>query len=163
MGAAVILAGVHDVPLEQIAKLTSLAARGLIPAVALAAVGFCVGLQARHTAAAIGVLLGYLFLWFVRNALLYELPWAQRLTPLTPEGNLSAVVGNGSTYEVVVDPADLRNDGAPRQACPRDGFWVAVVGVLVVVTGLVFRRRDITSPPRPPEGLRCRRRGRLTR
>ena len=67
LGAAVVLAGVHDVPLEEIGKLTALAARGLIPAVALAAVGFCVGLLARHTAAAIGVLLGYLFLWFVRN------------------------------------------------------------------------------------------------
>ena len=24
------------------------------------------------------------------------------------------------------------------------GYWVAVVGVLAVVTGLVFRRRDVT-------------------
>ena len=107
LGAAVILAGVHDVPLEQIGKLTGLAARGLIPAVALAAVGFCVGLLARHTAAAIGVLLGYLFLWFVRNALLAELPWAQKLTPWTPEGNLSAVVGNGSQLRGGGRPADL--------------------------------------------------------
>ena len=51
----------------------ALSARGLIPAVALAAVGFCVGLLARHTAAAIGVLLGYLFLWFVRNGPLSQL------------------------------------------------------------------------------------------
>ena len=24
------------------------------------------------------------------------------------------------------------------------GYWAAVVGVLVVVTGLIFRRRDVT-------------------
>ena len=120
LGAAVILAGIHDVPVEQIGKLTALGARGLIPAVALAAVGFCVGLLARHTAAAIGVLLGYLVLWFVRNGPLSQLAWAQRLTPWTPEGNLSAVVGNGSTYEVLRRRADLRIGGAPHQPRPRD-------------------------------------------
>ena len=107
-------------------------------------VGFCAGLLARHTAAAIGVLLGYLVLWFIRNGPLSQLAWAQRLAPWTPEGNLSAVVGDGSTYEVLVD--EQTYEFAERQISLAHGigYWVAVVGVLVVVTGLVFRRRDVT-------------------
>jgi ABC-2 type transport system permease protein len=139
-----MLAGMHDVPLEQVGKLTALGARGLIPAVALAAAGFCVGLLARHTAAAIGVLLGYLFLWFVRNALLAERPWAQRLTPWTPEGNLTAVVGNGSNYEVVVDERTYQTVEGHISLAHGIGYWVAVVGVLAAFTGLIFRRRDVT-------------------
>lgn len=144
LGAAVVLARAHDVPLEQIAKLTAMTARGLIPAVALAVIGFCVGLIARHTAAAIGVLLGYLFLWFVRNALLAELPWAQKLTPWTPEGNLSAVVGNGSTYGVVIDEQTYETVERHISLAHGIGYWAVVVGVLAVITGLIFRRRDVT-------------------
>ncbi len=144
LGAAVVLAGIHDVPVEEIGKLMALSARGLIPAVALAAVGFCAGLLSRHTAAAIGVLLGYLFLWFVRNGPLSQLAWAQRLTPWTPEGNLSAVVGNGSTYEVVVDEQTYETVERHISLAHGIGYWVALVAVLAVVTGLVFRSRDVT-------------------
>ena len=112
--------------------------------IALAAVGFCAGLLARHTAAAIGVLLAYLFLWFVRNGPLSQLAWAQRLTPWTPEGNLSAVVGNGSTYEVLVDKQAFEFAERHISLAHGIGYWVALVGVLAVVPGLVFRRRDVT-------------------
>ena len=160
LGAAVILAGIHDVPVAEIGELMALSARGLIPAVALAAVGFCVGLLARHTAAAIGVLLGYLFLWFVRNGPLSQLAWAQRLTPWTPEGNLSAVVGNGSTYEV------RRSTSRPTKCVERHislahgiGYWVARRrrAGRRHRTGLSSPRRDLTAatagpPAVPPPG-----------
>ena len=55
-------------------------------------VGFCIGMIGRHTAAAIGGLLGYLFVWFVRNAMLSGPPGPQRLTPWTPGGQPAAVV-----------------------------------------------------------------------
>ena len=75
-----------------------LAARCLALPVILAALGFAVGLITRNTAAALGVLLGYLVVWFVRNALLSSQAWAQTLTPWSIEGNLSAFVDHGTTY-----------------------------------------------------------------
>ncbi len=143
LGAAVVLARIHTVPLEEMSKVMSMAGRGLIPAVALAAVGFCVGLVARHTAAAIGVLLGYLFVWFVRSALLSDRPWAQLLTPWTPEANLSAVVNNGTRYEVVTNIQTY--ESVTRQVSLTHGivYWAVLVAALAVISGVIFRRRDV--------------------
>lgn len=65
-------------------------------------IGFCVGLMTRHTAAALGVLLDYLFIWVARTGVLSQLEWAQRLTPGAAEANLAAIVENGHTYEIPV-------------------------------------------------------------
>jgi hypothetical protein len=54
------------------------------------------------------------------------------------------VIGNGASYEVVVDPQTYETVERQISLAHGIGFWVAVVGVLVVVTGLVFRRRDVT-------------------
>ena len=82
--------GCYDVPVVEARRRLSPPRAGVSwSPIALAVVGFCIGLLARHTAAAIGVLLGYLFVWFVRNGILGGSGWAARLTPWTPEGNIS--------------------------------------------------------------------------
>ena len=88
---AVVFARAGDVPDDRLRERRSAwpAAAWPLPVV-LAVLGFAIGLVARHTAAAIGVLLGYLVVWFVRNAVLGEQAWAQKLTPWSPEGNMAA-------------------------------------------------------------------------
>ena len=41
--------------------------------------------------------------WFVRIGPLGSLAWAQRSTPWTPDGNISAIVDHGYTYSVPVE------------------------------------------------------------
>ena len=132
-----------------ITGLAATAARGLLVAVALAAVGFCVGLLTRHTAAAIGVLLGYLFVWFVRNVFLGEQAWSQRLTPLAPEANIAAIVHKVSVYEVPVRTLTtdgLNVDFVEHTVSLTHGllYWAVLLLVVVGATWLVFRRRDVT-------------------
>ena len=124
LGGALFLAGLYDIPVIKLADQWPCCGRGVLVAVALAVVGFCIGLVGRHTAAAIGVLLGYLFVWFVRNAILSEAEWAQRLTPWTPEGNLAAIVNGGYQYFVpirTVGPEGVERGlpGADGQPHPR--------------------------------------------
>ena len=98
--AALVIARAYDLPVGRLTAELGMLGRGVLVAVALAVLGFCIGTIGRHTAAAIGALLGYLFVWFVRSAMLSEAAWAQRLTPWTPEGNLAAVVKGGHQYFV---------------------------------------------------------------
>ena len=149
LGGAVFLAGLYDIPVTKLAAQTSMLGRGVLVAIALAVVGFCVGLVGRHTAAAIGVLLGYLFVWFVRNAILAEAEWAQRLTPWTPEGNLAAIVNRGYQYYVpvrYVAPEGVSIDYVERTVSLTHGlvFWAAVTAVIIVGSALIFRRRDVS-------------------
>jgi ABC-2 type transport system permease protein len=148
LGAAVVLARLHDVPVTKLAVSAAMLGRGVLVAVALATVGFCLGLVGRHTAAAIGVLLGYLFVWFVRNAILTEAEWAQRLTPWTPEGNLAAIVNRGHRYYVPVrsvGPDGVGIDYVERTIGLTHGlvFWAVVLAVIIVGSALIFRRRDV--------------------
>lgn len=128
--------------------LVAQAGRGLLVAVALAVVGFCVGLVTRHTAAAIGVLVGYLFVFFVRTGILYNQAWAQELTRWSPEGNLTAIVAKGTTFQVPRNT--LTDEGISVEYLERtislgDGlvYWAALLAVLVAASLLIFRRRDI--------------------
>ena len=123
--------------------------RGVLAAVALGVLGFCLGTLGRHTAAAIGALLGYLFVWFVRNAILSESAWAQRLTPWTPEGNLAAVVRGRHQYFVptrTVGPEGISVDYLARTVSLTHGllYWAVLLTVVVVGTAVIFRRRDVT-------------------
>lgn len=149
LAAAVGLVRIHGGQVSGLSQLAQTGGRGTAVAVALAAVGFCVGLLSRHTAAAIGVLLGYLFIWFVRVGLLGELSFAQRLTPWSPEGNLQAIVENGHKYFVPI--RRLTAEGEVVDSVERTislahgiGYWAALLVVVVVGALLVFRRRDVT-------------------
>jgi ABC-2 type transport system permease protein len=148
LGSAVLLARLYHIPVTKLADQTSMLGRGVLVGVALAVVGFCVGLVGRHTAAAIGVLLGYLFVWFVRNAILSEAQWAQRLTPWTPEGNLAAIVNRGYQYYLPIRSVGADGVGvdyAQRTVGFTHGliFWAVLLAVMIVGSALVFRHRDV--------------------
>jgi len=147
--AAVVLARRHGLSPGGLGAELGMLGRGVLVAVALAVVGFCLGTIGRHTAAAIGALLGYLFVWFVRSAILSQSAWAQRLTPWAPEANLAAVVKGSHQYFVPtrsVDPEGISIDYVERTVSLTHGlvYWAVLLSVLVVVTELVFRRRDVS-------------------
>jgi ABC-2 type transport system permease protein len=149
LAAAVALVRLHGGQVSGLTQLAQTGGRGTAVAVALAAVGFCVGLLSRHTAAAIGVLLGYLFIWFVRVGLLSQLGLAQRLTPWSPEGNLQAIVENGHKYFVPIRRLTVEGetlDAVERTISLAHGvvYWAVLLLVVVVGALLVFRRRDVT-------------------
>lgn len=149
LGCAIFLARLHNTPVTKVAEQVSMLGRGVLVAIALAVVGFCLGLVGRHTAAAIGVLLGYLFVWFVRNAILADRAWAQRLTPWTPEANLAAIVNRGYEYYLpirTVGPEGVGMEYVERSVSLTHGlvFWGVVLAVIIVGSALIFRRRDVT-------------------
>jgi ABC-2 type transport system permease protein len=147
--AALVLARRYDLAVGPLGDELGMLGRGVLVAVALAVVGFCLGTIGRHTAAAIGGLLGYLFVWFVRNAILSESAWAQRLTPWTPEGNLAAVVNGNHQYSVpvrTVGPEGLSIDYVERTVSLTHGlvYWAVLLTVILLVTAVIFRRRDVS-------------------
>jgi ABC-2 type transport system permease protein len=149
LAAAVTLIRIHNGQVSGLTKLAQTGGRGTAIAVALAAVGFCVALISRHTAAAIGVLLGYLFIWFVRVGPLGELSFAQRLTPWSPEANLQAIVENGHKYAIPIHRLAEEGeivDTVERTISLGHGivYWAVLLVVVVVGSLLVFRRRDVT-------------------
>lgn len=146
--AALVLARTYDLPVGRLSTQLGMLGRGVLVAMALAVLGFCIGTIGRHTAAAIGTLLGYLFVWFVRNGMLGQSSWAQRLTPWTPEGTLAAVVENGHRYYVPVQsvgPDGVSVDYLERTVSLTHGlvYWAVLLAVVIAVTALVFRRRDV--------------------
>lgn len=149
VGSAVAFAVAHDQPLDGLAKVVRLGARSVQLPVILATLGLCIGLLARHTAAAIGVLLGYLVIWFVRNLMLADVGWAQRLSPWAPEANLGALIGNGVTYTVPVEritPEGPTIDEIERHLSLAHGvtYWAVLLLVVVIGTGTIFRHRDVS-------------------
>ena len=148
IAAVVGVARLHDVPVVKLPSLFAMAGRGVLVALALAVFGFCIGLLGRHTAAAIGALLGYLFVWFVRNGILSGTGWAARLTPWSPEGNLSAIVTKKHLYYVPtqrVTAEGVQFEEVERSVSLFHGlaYWGILLAVIIVGTALVFRRRDV--------------------
>jgi ABC-2 type transport system permease protein len=146
---ALVLARRYGLSVGSLTGELGMLGRGVLAAVALGVLGFCIGMIGRHTAAAIGALLGYLFVWFVRNAILSESAWAQRLTPWTPEGNLAAVVRGSHQYFVpsrTVGPNGMSIDYLERTVSLTHGlvYWAVLLTVVIVGTAVIFRRRDVT-------------------
>jgi ABC-2 type transport system permease protein len=149
IGGVVGVAYVLDVPVVKLPSLFAMAGRGVLVAVALAVLGFCIGLLGRHTAAAIGTLLGYVFIWFVRNGIFGGSSWAARLTPWTPEGNISAIVTKKHLYYVpnqTVTPDGVEFSEIERSVSLVHGltYWGLLLAVIIVATALVFRHRDVS-------------------
>jgi ABC-2 type transport system permease protein len=146
---AALLTSVHGGEVSGLQARLSMAGRGVAVAGALAVVGFCMGLITRHTAAALGVLLGYLFVWFIRNAVLAEQAWAQRLTPWAPEANLAAIVNNGFQYATPVKKlteGGLSVEYLQREVSVVHGavYWTVLLAGLIFLALLIFQRRDVT-------------------
>jgi ABC-2 type transport system permease protein len=147
--AALVVARRYGLSVGELTAELGMLGRGVLVAVALGVLGFCIGTIGRHTAAAIGALLGYLFVWFVRNAILAESTWAQRLTPWTPEANLAAVVRGKHQYFVptrTIGPDGMSIDYLERSVSLTHGlvYWAVLLAVVIVGTAVIFRRRDVT-------------------
>jgi ABC-2 type transport system permease protein len=149
LGMAVLLTSLHGGDVTTLRPWLALGGRGVTVAGSLAVIGFCVGSMTRHTAAALGVLLGYLFVWFIRSGPLSQFEWAARLTRWSPEGNLAAIVENGHTYGVPV--RTLTEGGVSIEYVERTlslahgvAYWAVLLAVVIVAALLLFRRRDVT-------------------
>lgn len=147
-GAVLTLAHLHGSRVESIRELAGMGARSVVPVVVLAVVGFCLGLLTRHTAAAVGVLLASVVVWFVRVGPLSSLAWAHRITPWTPEGNIAAIVDRGYRYTVPVEratPDGLTVDFMQQTVSLTHGavYWSIVLPLIVLGSLLIFRRRDV--------------------
>ena len=145
---ALVLAHLHGSRVESVRELVEMGARSVLSVVVLAIFGFCIGLLSRRTAGAIGVLLALVVVWFVRIGPLSSLPWAQRITPWTPDGNILAIVDHGYTYSVPVEraPADGVNfDLIEHSVSLTHGvaYWSIILALLITCSLLTFRRRDV--------------------
>jgi ABC-2 type transport system permease protein len=149
LGIAVLLTSLHGGEVTTLRPWLALGGRGVTVAGGLAVIGFCVGLMTRHTAAALGVLLGYLFIWFIRSGPLSQFEWAARLTRWSPEGNLAAIVENGHKYGVPVrrlTEGGVSIEYVERTVSLTQGvvYWAVLLAVMIVAALLLFRRRDVT-------------------
>ena len=93
VASSVAVTALHGQPLTGLDQVVSMAARGVVVVAIFGVLGFCIGLLTGSTGATVGVLLGGIFLVFVRSVLVFSSSWAQRLSPWSPEVNLSAILG----------------------------------------------------------------------
>ena len=148
VSAALVLARLHGSPIESLTEIAAMGLRSVLAVVGLTVLGFCAALLTRHTAGAIGVLLGYVVVWFVRKGPLNSLAWAQRLTPWTPEAGLAAIVGHGYSYSVPIEnvtPDGARIEWVERTVSLTHGavYWSILLTLAIIGSLLIFRRRDV--------------------
>ena len=146
--AAAVLARLYGSPIESFAELGAMGGRGVLAVIGLTVLGFCAALVTRHTAGAIGVLLGYAVLWFVRSGPLGSLAWAQRLTPWTPEASLAAIVEHGYAYSVPIEkvtPEGASVEWVEQTVSLTHGaiYWSILITLVIIGSLLIFRRRDV--------------------
>jgi ABC-2 type transport system permease protein len=146
--AAFVLARLHGSAIASLGDLAEMGARSMLAVVGLAVLGFCLGLVTRHTAAAMGILLAFVVVSFVRVGPFSSLAWAQRITPWTPEGNMAAILERGYTYYVPVEK--VTPDGVNIEFIEHNlslihgsTYWAIILAVLVTSSILIFRRRDV--------------------
>ncbi len=140
------LALIHRQPLTGLDQAVATAGRGVGVVVVLGVLGFCIGLLTGSTGASIGVLLAGLFLTYLRMILSYSTTWAEHLAPWSPEVNLAAILDGGTTYPVSTGPGADSSEYATRSLSLAHGlgYWAVLLAVLIAVTWLVFRRRDVS-------------------
>lgn len=148
VGVSALLTTVHGQPVTGLGDVAAMAARGSVVTVVFGVLGYCLGLLTGSTGATIGVLLGGIFALYVRLIFTYTARWAQHLSPWSPDVNLQAVLNNGTTYVVSTGAAPT---GADYDVADKTlglvhgiGYWAVLLAALVLVTSLVFRRRDVT-------------------
>ena len=127
----------------------ALAGRGVLVGVVAVLIGFGIAMLTRHTIAAVGAVLSYLFLSFVYNILVFALPAVQGAQAALPENHALALLNNGHTYYTSVNERTDSGQFEQRQvehtiSMAESGvYWVVLLGVLVAVALAVFRRRDV--------------------
>jgi ABC-2 type transport system permease protein len=148
VGVSAVVTTLHDQPLTGLGAMVAMAGRGMVVVTVFGVLGSCIGTLTGSTGASIGVLLGGIFLTYVRLILAFSSRWAERLSPWSPEVNLAAILDRGTTYQVSAGPgAPVDSGGYVDKALSFGhgmGYWAVVVAVLIVAAFLVFRRRDVT-------------------
>jgi ABC-2 type transport system permease protein len=148
LAGALVVARLYGSRVESLRQLAELGVRSLLAVIGLTVLGFCIALVTRHTAGAIGVLLGYSVLFFLRMGILRERAWVQHLTPWTPEWNLAAVVADGYEYSVPVEkvtPGGAYIQFVQHTVSLTHGaiYWGVLLAVVIAGSQLIFRRRDV--------------------
>lgn len=146
--ATVGLARLYGSPIGSLSNIGAMGARSVVAVVAITVLGFSAALVTRHTAGAIGVLLGYVVVWFVRSGPLSSLAWAQRMTPWTPEASLAAIVQHGFHYTMPIEkltPEGVSIEWVERTVSFAHGavYWAVLIASVIIVSLLIFRRRDV--------------------
>ncbi|MBT0995381.1 ABC transporter permease subunit [Cellulomonas sp. DKR-3] len=128
------------------ANLTLMGLRIVAVAIAMAVAGAALGFLLRHTAAVLGVLLGWAVL--VEGFLRVQAP---KLQPYTLAVNLDAWVRGGTQYGIERCEYDADNGGTMCETIYHDvsqAHGAVVLGIVLVVlvglAALVFRRRDVS-------------------
>jgi ABC-2 type transport system permease protein len=145
LGLAALLTHRFGLPLTGAGPLTDSAGRGVALAVLAGLLGFAAALLTRHTVAALGIVLGYLVVGTVLQALAFEAdgPFGG-LPPWLPDNNVQAFLKHGYSYTQFSARAPegtvQHHLGFAHSAL----YWAAVLVVALVSAALVFRRRDVT-------------------
>lgn len=147
VAVSALLTLAHGQPLTGLPDIVAMAARGALVVGIFGVLGFCVALLTGSTGATIGVLLGAIFVLYVRIVLAYASRWAQLPAPMSPDVNLQAVLNKGTTY--APSAGSGTGEGYPSVEKTLSvwhglGYWAVVLGLLIAVTWHVFRRRDVT-------------------
>lgn len=143
LSADVVIARTFGVATTGLPTLIDQGLRSLIVIAGLAILGYCIGLLTRHTAAAIGVILGYVVVWYAR-AIASSSPTVAGLTPWFPETNISAIINHGTKYQVPVVKLN-EIEYVERSLSFNQGltYWLVLLAVAIAVSVVVFRRRDV--------------------
>lgn len=147
VAVSALLTLAHGQPLTGLPDIVAMAARGALVVGIFGVLGFCVALLTGSTGATIGVLLGAIFVLYVRIVLAYASRWAQLPAPMSPDVNLQAVLNKGTTY--ATSAGSGTGEGYPSVEKTLSvwhglGYWAVVLALLIAVTWHVFRRRDVT-------------------
>jgi ABC-2 type transport system permease protein len=148
LGVVALLTKLVDEPITGVAKLIATGGRGVLIAMICAVIGFGLALLTRHTIAAAGTVLGYLFVAFVISGLSSIVTGLQNLKPFLPETNMLAFLQHGYTYQDyvrTVSEAGVSMDPIERTIsfAHSAGYWSVVVVLVLAVAFAVFRRRDV--------------------
>jgi ABC-2 type transport system permease protein len=145
-GLATVLAG-GDV--QGVEPGAAMVGRGVLVGVVAVLLGFGIAMLTRHTIAAVGAVLAYLFLSFVYNIVSFAVPAVQGLQGGLPENHALALLNNGHTYYTFVNEPTASGEFEERPIehtitmAEAGVYWAVLLGVLVAVTLVVFRRRDV--------------------
>ena len=148
LGAAMAAARGAGAQVSGLSTAAALGGRGVGIALIFAVIGFALALVTRHTIAAAGTMLAYLFVSFVLTALVEVIAGLQRLKPLLPQNNLSAFLDYGYTYSNY--GGEMTDEGVAETVVQHTisfgdslVYWVVVLAVLVAGSYIIFRRRDV--------------------
>lgn len=149
LGLAALMAHAAGAHVAGVGKLAEMGGRGVAVAVIAGVVGFCLAMLTRHTIAAAGTALGYLLVAYILAILTDSIASLQKIKPWTPELNLLALLQHGTKYGVyttTITDQGKQQDYVERTLSFAHGttYWTVLVVVVVGLTLLVFRRRDVS-------------------